>query len=199
MAQLHIDAATKRVGELVRAVPDDGLGWRTPTGGTVGELIDHVQSFSRAFASAAEKVKNETNSGPAPAPDAAHLGADWRTRVPELLDALAAAWNEPAAWEGMTHVGGQDFPGEVAGVIALDEVVMHGWDLAVATGQPYEVPDELLVPLVPFLEHVAEPGMEAAREGLFGPVVAVAADAPLLHRVLGLAGRDPNWNAPSST
>jgi uncharacterized protein (TIGR03086 family) len=198
MPQLHLAPATTRVGELVRAVPDDGLGRPTPTGGTVGELIDHVQSFSRAFTSAATKVKNATNSGPAPAPDAARLGDDWRERVPQLLDALAAAWDEPAAWEGMTHVGGQDFPGEVAGVIALDEVVMHGWDLAVATGQPYAVPDDLLQPLMPFLEHVAEPGMEAAREGLFGPVVPVADDAPLLHRVLGLAGRDPNWS-PSAT
>jgi uncharacterized protein (TIGR03086 family) len=193
MAQLHIDGATKRVGELVGAVRDDQLERPTPIGGTVAELIDHVQSFSRAFASAAAKVKNETNSAAAPAPDAANLGDDWRTRVPELLDALAAAWDEPAAWEGMTHVGGQDFPGEVAGVIALDEVVMHGWDLAVATGQPYDVPDDVLGALLPFLEHVAAPGMEAAREGLFGPVVPVATDAPLLHRVLGLAGRDPKW------
>src|SRR3954471_250528 len=119
MAQLDIAPATKRVGELVRAVPDDGLDGRTPIGGTVGELLDHVQSFSRAFANAAAKVKDETNSGPAPAPDAARLGDDWRDRVPQLLDSLAAAWDDPAAWDGMTHVGGQDFPGEVAGVIAL--------------------------------------------------------------------------------
>ncbi len=193
MAQLHIAPATKRVGELVRAVRDDQLGRATPIGGTVGGLLDHVQSFSRAFAGAAAKVKDETNSGPAPVPDAARLGDDWRVRIPQLLDALAAAWDEPAAWQGMTHVGGQDFPGDVAGVIALDEVVLHGWDLAVSTGQQYDVPDDLLQPLLPFLEHVAEPGMEAARQGLFGPVVPVATDAPLLHRVLGLAGRDPNW------
>jgi hypothetical protein len=29
--------------------------------------------------------------------------------------------------------------------------------------------------------------------GLFGPLVPVADDAPLLHRILGLTGRDPSW------
>lgn len=193
MAQLHIDAATKRVAALVGAVPDDQLERRTPIGRTVAELLDHVQSFSRAFAFAAAKVRNEMTAGPAPTPDASRLGDDWRDRIPQLLDALAAAWDEPAAWDGMTLVGGQEFPGEVAGVIALDEVVLHGWDLAVATGQPYDVPTQLLQALMPMLEHLAEPGMEAGRQGLFGPVVPVAADASPLHRVLGLAGRDPKW------
>ena len=93
----------------------------------------------------------------------------------------------------MTKAGGMEMPGDVIGVIALDEVVLHGWDLAVATGQPYDVPTDLLEPLVPFLSHVAEPEMEPMRAGLFGPVVAVPDDAPLFDRLLGLAGRDPNW------
>jgi hypothetical protein len=38
----------------------------------------------------------------------------------------------------MTQVGGVTLPGEIAGQVALDEVVLHAWDLAHATGQPYQ-------------------------------------------------------------
>ena len=30
----------------------------------------------------------------------------------------------------MTEAGGVTMPGEVTGLVALDEVVLHGWDLA---------------------------------------------------------------------
>ena len=49
---------------------------------------------------------------------------------------MAEAWQDPAAWEGMTAAGGVDLRGEVAGVVALDELVIHGWDLAKAIGRP---------------------------------------------------------------
>jgi uncharacterized protein (TIGR03086 family) len=195
MADVSLEPATTRMAEVVRAMPDDQLGARTPSDCTVGELLDHVQSFARAFSSAAMKADDETTAGPPPKPDAARLGDDWRERIPRLLDGLASAWDDPLAWQGMTKVGGLEMPGDVVGVVALDEVVLHSWDLAVATRQRYDPPAELLPILVPFLEHVAEPEMEPARNGLFGPVVAVPDGAPLFDRILGLAGRDPKWTS----
>jgi hypothetical protein len=38
----------------------------------------------------------------------------------------------------MTQVGGVSLPGEVAARIALNELLLHGWDLARATDQPYQ-------------------------------------------------------------
>jgi uncharacterized protein (TIGR03086 family) len=151
--------------------------------------------FALAFAAAAAKDVDSGKTDAPPPPDAKNLPADWRESIPASLDALAAAWNKPAAWEGMTRIAGMDMPGEAVGVVALDETIMHGWDLARATGQSYDADDDLLDALTEFLTHMSEPGMEPAREGLFGPVVAVPADAPRLHHALGLAGRDPGWSA----
>jgi uncharacterized protein (TIGR03086 family) len=194
---IDLGPATTRLGELIRAVADERLDDDTPCAGmAVGELIDHVQTLAVAFAAAARKDPTGP-SGPPPPPDASNLPTDWRERIPRSLDALASAWNDPAAWSGMTKIGGLEMPGDAAGVVALDEVVIHGWDLARSTGRDYVVDGELLEALMGFLTHMSEPAMAPAREGLFGPVVAVPPDAPLLHRVLGLTGRDPAWRPDS--
>ena len=89
----------------------------------------------------------------------------------------------------MTAAGGVDLPGDKAGAVALDELVLHGWDLAKATGQPagYEGPG--LESVYEMVSHFRSAGVE----GLFGPAVDVPDSAPLFERILGLAGRDPAW------
>ncbi|HEV8298304.1 MAG TPA: TIGR03086 family metal-binding protein [Acidimicrobiales bacterium] len=94
----------------------------------------------------------------------------------------------------MTMAGGVELPGEVAGVVALDEVVIHGWDVARATGQPFHCEPDALEAVHGFVASFSAPGQEAGRQGLFGPVVAVPDDADLLDRVIGLSGRDPAWS-----
>ena len=132
---------------------------------------------------------------PIAAKSSATVEIDWRTRIPAALTSLAQAWREPAAWTGTTRVGGVDLPGDSAGIFALDEVLVHGWDLAVATGQPYDADDSSLYPLQGMLTALAGPDQRAARDRIFGPVIDVQADAPLLDRVIGLTGRDPAWTA----
>ena len=61
------------------------------------------------------------------------------------LDALVDAWHDPGAWQGMTKAGPFELPGEVAGVVALDELVLHGWDLAVANALRAHGADVLLL------------------------------------------------------
>jgi uncharacterized protein (TIGR03086 family) len=96
----------------------------------------------------------------------------------------------------MTAAGGIDLPGEVAGLVALDELVLHGWDLAKATTQRFAVDPASLEAVHGFVHQFSGPGHDDERRGLFGPEIEISADAPLLDRVLGMAGREPAWSPP---
>lgn len=190
---IDLEPATRAVTLLIAAIRDEQLDDPTPCPGTtLGAMLDHVEGFATGFAIAARKQVPPGGSRP-PVIDATRLTPVWRTRIPERLAELAAAWRDETAWSGMTQAGGVDLPGEVAGLFALDEVVVHGWDVAVTTGQQLALDDELLGPLRDFLTASVAQNPNGS-PGLFGPPVAVPDDAPLLHRVLGLTGRDPNWS-----
>jgi uncharacterized protein (TIGR03086 family) len=191
---IDLGPAASRMSQLIAGISDDRLPGPTPCPDyTLADLLDHVAGLSRAFAAAAAKTPPEGGSQ-APSVDGARLSDDWRQRIPRDLDAMAAAWRDPAAWTGMTQAGGIDLPGEVAGLVALDELVLHGWDVARASGQAYVCDEASLEAVGGFVAQFSGPGSETQRAGLFGPEVAVAADAPLIDRVVGMAGRDPGWS-----
>ncbi len=186
----ELEPAACRMADLVAAVPDDALDRPTPCEQySVGDLLDHVGGAALAFAAAAIKKPLDR----APSGDAGNLGSDWRSRIPPDVLHVAQAWSEPEAWTGMTAVGGVELPAEMAGAVALDELVIHGWDLAVATGQPAAYDGPELEVVQDTVRHFRSSGIE----GLFGPQVVVSYDAPLLDRILGLAGRDPGWKPPA--
>jgi uncharacterized protein (TIGR03086 family) len=192
---IDLEPAARRTAAVVAGVTDDQLDRPTPCPDyTLGDLLEHVGGLAQAFTAAATKIGTEVSAG-GPSGDASRLPPDWRTRIPRDLLALAEAWKDPEAWTGMTSAGGVDLPGEIAGLVALDELVVHGWDVAKASGQPYEVDaaDELEA-IRQFVAPVAD-GPAEERAGLFGPPVAVPDDAPELDRIVGLTGRDPAWSA----
>jgi uncharacterized protein (TIGR03086 family) len=92
----------------------------------------------------------------------------------------------------MTEAGGVEMPGEVAGVVALDEVVVHGWDVAVSSGQSFTCDPELLEATYAFVAQAVAQNPDGT-PGLFDSPVPVPDDAPLLDRLIGLTGRDPAW------
>jgi uncharacterized protein (TIGR03086 family) len=86
-----------------------------------------------------------------PSADASRLGPDWRTRIPERLAELASAWDDAEAWTGMTQAGGVELPGEVAGLVAVNELMVHGWDIAVASGQRFACQPQLVEAALSFV------------------------------------------------
>jgi uncharacterized protein (TIGR03086 family) len=195
---LNLDRATATLTGLVVAVRDDQLTAPTPCPGTtLGAMLDHVNGLSLAFTAAATKETLPGGSQP-PSADASRLGSDWRTRIPQRLAALASAWHAEAAWSGMTWAGGLEMPGEVAGLVALDEIVVHGWDIAVASGQVFTCDPRLLQATLEFVKSMVAQNPNGS-PGLFGPPVPVPDSAPLLEQLIGLTGRDPGWRAPTAS
>lgn len=192
---VDLGPAARQLTALLDGVTDEQFPAPTPCAGyTVGDLLDHVMGLTVAFRHAATKSAVPGQSRPAEV-SADHLHPDWRARLPVQLDDLVTAWREPAAWQGMAEAGGVRLPADVMGRVALNELVLHSWDLARGTGQNFEsdpVSAQVCYELVSAI--AAEPERP---EGLFAAPVPVPADAPLLHRLLGLSGRDPAW-APAT-
>ena len=100
--------------------------------------------------------------------------------------AAAAVFRRPGALDAPCAVSYGPVPGSVYAGHRLLDVLVHGWDLAVATGQ-----DCVLDPhLMQACRQIIEPQLEAFREaGALGPEVAVPADASAQTRFLALLGR----------
>jgi uncharacterized protein (TIGR03086 family) len=75
---------------------------------------------------------------------------------------------------------------------AINEVVVHGWDIAAATRHEYACQTELVQAAYAFARSAVAQNPDGS-PGLFGPPVSVPDSAPLLDRLLGLTGRDPAW------
>jgi uncharacterized protein (TIGR03086 family) len=186
----------RQVRALLLGITDDHLTRPTPCPDwTVGDLLDHLIGLSRAFTAAAQKKTGVPGSDSAPPePSAAPLSPQWRSRLPVVLEDLAIAWRAPSAWEGTAQAGGVTMPAVAMGTVAINELTMHGWDLARATGQEYAADPRLLEPLIEFLSQ----GPPEGTPGMFGPFTVVDDEADLLDQAVSLAGRNPHWRPTTS-
>ena len=189
METIDFGPATTTMRKLVTSVTDDQLSGSTPCPDySVGDLVDHIGGLTVAFTGAARKQvvhgSEEGGSG-----DASRLEPGWRDRIDRDLAALAEAWRDPAAHEGEAEAGGVTMPGPIAASVALNEIVVHGWDLATAIGHPFEATDEDVAACMAFAEPFSTPEAADQRGDAFGPVVEVPDDAPPLERLLGMMGR----------
>jgi uncharacterized protein (TIGR03086 family) len=183
--------ATQMVSRVVMDITDDQLGAPTPCSeATVADLLDHMDGLCQAFTAAA--AKDTTQGAQAPVADGSRLGPDWRERIPGRLARLAAAWQAESAWTGMTRAGGVDMPGEVAGRVAANEVLVHGWDLAAAIRHEYSVDAALIEAALEFVEPTASQNPDGV-PGLFGPPLEPPAGSTPLDRLIAMTGRNPLW------
>ncbi len=192
-----LDPVLRQLADVVGRVTPDVLGDPTPcTRYDVAALRDHVLGWLQFFAAA---FADPARTGPRPDPDA-YRAADDERDLAEVVRRSAATIAD-AVHGGV--LGGQvvlsqsrmDAPAAFA--MVLGEYLVHGWDLAVAVGAPWTPPERACETALEFFRGMVLPEYRGGEGGFFGAEVPVAPDAPALDRLLGFAGRRPEWSQSS--
>jgi uncharacterized protein (TIGR03086 family) len=113
---------------------------------------------------------------------------DWRAALEKQTETLVDVFGTPSAWTGTTALGTARLPASVVGDMVLGEFVLHGWDLARASGQKLRCAPEAATAV---FESAMAMGEQARAMGVYGPAVEVPAGASPLERALGASGRTP--------
>ena len=166
-----------------------GLDWDAPTPcaeWNVRELLNHVVTGNwwaarlGAGATIAE-VGDEL--------DGDQLGADPLASYNHSATAAASAFAAPGALEAPCAVSYGPVPGSVYAGHRFLDVLIHGWDLATATGQEPTLSDDL----VTGCWQILEPQLDMLRaSGMFGPDLAIPEAADSETRLLLTLGRRPH-------
>jgi uncharacterized protein (TIGR03086 family) len=183
IAELHAQALDA-TGRIVAGVPADRWHADTPCGGwDVRALVNHVVAGNLW---AAELAAGRTIDDLGDRLDGDVLGADPVGAYDASAKAAAAAFRAPGAIDAPCAVSYGPVPGSVYAGHRFLDVFIHGWDVAVATGQD----TALDAGLMQACQDVIEPQLEAFRgAGAFAGPLPVPPGATRQARFLAMLGR----------
>jgi uncharacterized protein (TIGR03086 family) len=165
--------------------PSPCAGWRAR------DVVGHIVEMHDVMLRPAGR-----SLSPAPAIDDDPVAA-FRSARADVEALLADA--DVVSTECDTPAGRMTVARHIDEVMSAD-LVLHGWDLARATGLDDTIDPAEVAAMWPQMEHIPEemriPDFYGPGVVVFGPEVPVADDAPLQDRLLGKIGRDPGWPAP---
>ena len=118
-----------------------------------------------------------------------HTLPDPGTNYVASAEAVLAAWAVPGAMERRCHMPFGDIPAPAAVSIHFLDIVVHGWDLARATGQDTTIEADLAAEALDISHGLLSP--ELRETGVFGPEVPISEDNPLHDRLAAFMGRRP--------
>jgi uncharacterized protein (TIGR03086 family) len=178
-AQHFTDRATTFAAILDAA----GQRWDAPTpcdGWTVRDVVAHTIGTERDFL-----ARQGLDVGPSP--DLADPAAAWRAHAAAVADVLAQDGVAEREYDG--YFGRTTIAATMADFYGWD-LVVHGSDVARATGQDWSVGEDEAAAL-----HATADGWGDAlhSEGVCSAAVPVADDASVTDRLLARLGRDPGW------
>jgi uncharacterized protein (TIGR03086 family) len=179
----HLAASLDAAAAVVAGVGPDQWDRPTPCAGwDVATVVAHLRDGTWWFTAAL--------GGPPPDGDPDGRPAAALRRAGE---AMLAGFSRPGALDATVSVPLGDVPGTVALQLRATEALVHGWDIAIATGQTLVVDDDVAREALGFSEVALQ--MIPADRSPFAPPSVVAPDAPPLTRLVALLGRDPAWRA----
>lgn len=190
----RFDAVFDRLAAVVD-VPHEQLDGPTPCASfTVADLRRHVLAWLQFFAAALNdptgsttRIDTDTWDLP-PSDDPAGI-------VRAAAGDIAAAVHAGVV-DGLVVMSQARMAGDGVLAMALGEYLVHGWDLAVATGRDttaQQALDDAAVPALAFLRTMVAPEYRGPDSGFFDAEVPAPPGASPLVRLLCFAGRDPDW------
>jgi uncharacterized protein (TIGR03086 family) len=181
----QLSQALDLTGALVAGV---GAGqWADPTPcdeWTVADLVTHMVTGNYLFAAIlrgtplAEARAAATQVAP---------GDDLAGHFRDAAAQLIAAYGQPGVLEQLFTIPVGTMPGAGTLHIRLVEMLVHGWDLAQATGQATAFPDDLAEQELTFTRR--QLGALPPGRSPFGPEQPAAGDAPAIIRLVACLGR----------
>jgi uncharacterized protein (TIGR03086 family) len=190
--EMMAKAATSVV-EVARNVKPDQLTAPTPCPDwDVRALVNHLMFWSAFRSELAARKESAPADDPLTEETDFTADDDWPGTMANQLDKAVAAWAEPGALDGNTGLAGGSMPAKMIAMMMVGELVVHGWDLARATGQRISSDPATLATAHEMATAMGEQGRQM---GAFGAEVEVPEGAPMLDKILGLSGRDPQWTS----
>ena len=184
------EQAVASTAEIVKATPASRLDAPTPcTEWNARALVNHVVGTLWLAEGLLSDKAPRYPMMPGGLPPADLAGND---PAAAYAEAAAAALAAASAGDTLTRVHVTplgEMPGPaLAGFTTLD-IVVHGWDLAMASGRAADLDGRLAEHVLGFASQAL--ATKESRAARIGPAVAVAADAPVTQRLVAFLGRQP--------
>jgi uncharacterized protein (TIGR03086 family) len=172
-----------RFTQVLDAVGPSTSGWDAPSpceGWSARDVVGHVLQTQRAFL-------EQQGLDAGPEPDLTDPAVAWRAQRAHLTSVLAADGVPAREYDG--YFGPTTIAATIADFYGWD-LVVHGSDVARATGQAWSVSEDEAADL-----HATADGWGPAlhSEGVCADAVEVGPDASVTDRLLARLGRDPGW------
>lgn len=188
MDRSTMEDACRSTERIIEGVRPEHLANATPCSDwDVADLLNHIVGTLHLGAALLSDSVPAVNMGPGELPDTDVVGDDpvkaYRVGVERLL---AAAAGDALQRNHATPLG--EMPGAGLGGFTTLDIVVHGWDLARATGQDPAVPDDLAETVLAFARQAITDDFRGPR---IGAAIAVDEGASATDRLVGYLGRRP--------